>query len=89
MLIRAAECFLGIPKAKGKRRLTIVRHHRNGQHQDEANIYGGCKGIVDCLVLWGLLVDDAPKWLENGKPQQIPLDKGEKPFTELILEDIA
>lgn len=53
MLIRAAAGFLAIPKATGKRRLTIIRHHRNGQHQDEANIHGGSKGIVDCLVAWG------------------------------------
>lgn len=89
MLIRAASTFLKIPKAKGKRRLTIERHHRNGQHQDEANIHGGCKGIVDCLVLWQLLVDDAPAFIEHGTPIQIPLNKGEKPFTVLILEDIA
>ena len=89
MLIRAASTFLAIPKAKGKRLLTIERHHRKGQHQDEANIHGGCKGVVDCLVAWGLLVDDAPEWLEHGTPHQIPLEKGEKPYTVLILEDAA
>jgi hypothetical protein len=89
MLIRAASTFLSIPKAKGKRRLTIERHHRAGHHQDEANIHGGCKGIVDCLVLWQLLVDDAPEWIEHGTPKQIPLVKGEKAYTVLTIEDIA
>jgi hypothetical protein len=86
--IRAAAGFLEIPRATSKRRLTIERHART-RAQDEANVHGGCKGLVDDLVQLGLLVDDSPAWLEHGTPRHLPLAKGEKPFTVLILENCA
>jgi hypothetical protein len=86
--IRAASTFLSIPKATGKRRLTIERHFK-GKPQDEANIHGGSKGIVDALVEWKLLVDDSPDWIEHEHPVQLRLAPRQKPFTVLILEDIA
>lgn len=83
-LIRAAPGFLGIPKATGKRRLTIERH---GRHIDPDNLIGGAKGIIDNLVALKLLVDDNEKYVEShGKC--IPLTRGKKPKTVLILEDI-
>ena len=86
--IRAAPGFLLVPRAAGKRRLTIERHART-RPQDEANVHGGCKGLVDDLVLLGLLVDDSPDWIEHGHPRHVPLAKGERAFTVLILEDVA
>jgi len=50
-------------------------------------VHGGCKGLVDDLVELGLLVDDAPAWIEHGTPRHVPLAKGENPFTVLILEN--
>lgn len=47
--------------ARGKR---IVRIHafRRQRTRDEANLIGGCKGLVDGLVRAGLLVDDSRQW---------------------------
>lgn len=75
-----------VPKACGKRRLTIEAHGR--QAMDTANIIGGTKGIVDNLVQLGLLVDDTPDCLEIAA-LNVPLPKGEKPHTVLILEDVV
>jgi len=86
--IRAAPGFLLIPRATCKRRLTIERHAK-GIPQDEANVHGGCKGIVDDLVQLRLLVDDSPAYIEHGIPRHVPLAKGERAFTVLILEDVA
>lgn len=86
-LIRACPNFLSIPRATGKRRLTIERHARTVP-QDHANVHGGCKGIVDDLVQLGLLVDDSPAWIEHGTPRHVRLAKGEKPYTVLILEEV-
>lgn len=87
-LIRAAPGFLEIPKATAKRKLTIERHAR-GVQQDEANVHGGCKGIVDDLVQHGLLVDDSPQWLEHGTPRHVRLERKQKAHTVLILEEIT
>lgn len=86
--IRGARGFLDIPRATTRRRLTIERHARTVP-QDEANVHGGCKGIVDDLVQLGLLVNDSPQWIEHTPPRHIRLNKGEKPHTILILEDVA
>ena len=86
--IRGAAGFLAIPRATGKRRLIIERHART-RPQDESNVHGGCKGLLDDLVQLGLLVDDSPEWIEHGTPRHVPLAKGEKPYTILLLEDCA
>ena len=86
MLIRGAPGFLDIPRAHGKRRLTIERHAKGTL--DEQNLIGGAKGIIDDLVQLGLLVDDKPAFLDLGKPVQARVQKHEKrPYTLLILED--
>nr|WP_320131982.1 hypothetical protein [uncultured Holophaga sp.] len=88
LLIRGASGFLDIPRARGKRRLTIERHARGTL--DEQNLIGGAKGIIDDLVQLGLLVDDKPAFLELGRPVQARLQKGERrPYTLLILEEVA
>lgn len=86
--IRAAPGFLLVPRATGKRRLTVERHAR-GVPQDPSNTIGGAKGIIDDLVQLGLLVDDTPEFIEHGTPRHVPLAKGERAFTVLILEDVA
>ena len=87
--IRAATGFIAIPKAKGKRRLTIERI--GWKKLDPLNLLGGAKGIVDCLVQAGLLVDDSEEWLVLGTPIQRLVDyrKGENPHTYLHLEEVA
>lgn len=84
-LIRAADGFLDIPRATGKRRLTILRH---GRAIDPDNLIGGCKKcITDNLVELGVLKGDTKKLIEICS-DSIPLQKSEHPWTELILEDI-
>lgn len=88
ILIRAAHGFLDVPRAHGKRKLTIERHALG--ILDEQNLLGGAKGIIDNLVQLGLLVDDDPEHIEHGKPVQARLKKGERrPYTLLILEEVA
>lgn len=88
VLIRGSEGFLDIPRAQGKRKLTIERHAKG--ILDEQNLIGGAKGIIDDLVQLGLLVDDKPTFLDLGKPLQERLQKDEKrPYTLLILEEVV
>ncbi len=62
----------GIPKAGGKRRVWLTRIYRPGKRPyDDANLRGGGKAIVDCLVTRGLLKDDSPRWFE-GIYSQVP-----------------
>ena len=46
-----------IPKATGRRRLKIISYRRR-KMPDDANLRGGCKGLVDACVRAGLLLDD-------------------------------
>jgi len=62
MLIRAGVGFLEVPRATGRRKLTIERHARKGLDPD--NLLGGAKCcITDNLKKMGLLVDDNDKWV--------------------------
>lgn len=85
MLIRCAKGFLEIPKAEGKRTLTIERH--SPRELDEPNLIGGAKGIIDNLVQLGLLVDDKPKFLDL-RVKQVKVKKAGE-HTLLILEEVA
>lgn len=86
-MIRAAHGFLDIPRAKGRRKLTIERHSRGVL--DTQNLIGGAKGIIDNLVQLGLLVDDRPDCLDLALPVQRKTRAGEHPYTLLILEEVA
>lgn len=86
-VIRGTHGFLEIPKATGKRRLTIERHGK--QPMDLDNLIGGAKGcITDNLRDLGLLVDDRPEMIEF-HAVNVPLEKGEKPHTILIIEEVS
>lgn len=59
--IRAARLAFKVPKAKGRRRITLTRLYNGRQREwDRDNLIGGMKVIVDALVLEGLLVGDDP-----------------------------
>ena len=45
-----------------RRRLVKIISYRRQRITDEANLIGGAKGLVDCLVRAGLLVDDSDRW---------------------------
>ncbi len=50
----------GMDRAIGKR-LVVITSFRKQRCRDEANLIGGCKGMIDGLVRAGLLVDDSIK----------------------------
>ena len=74
-------------KARGKRRLSIIRFGK--RRLDLPNLVGGCKGVIDCLVGYGLLVDDDDRHLELGRIENGKLAKGQAPHTRLILEECS
>jgi Holliday junction resolvase RusA-like endonuclease len=61
-VVSALNQIPAIPRAKGKRRLTICRHGRKAMDQD--NLAGGCKALIDILKAKGLLIDDNPDMAE-------------------------
>ena len=73
-----------IPKAKGKRRLSLVWHlPKGGKRRDEDNVF---KTLNDCLVVLGMLKNDSPVWLERGGIEY--RREGRKGLT-VILEETA
>ncbi len=85
MAILSLLCF-HIPKANGKRRLTIERYGK--RRVDVDNIIGGAKScITDNLRKLGLLLDDDDESVEF-VARNCKLDKGQKPFTKIILTEI-
>lgn len=73
-------------KATGKRKLTIERYGL--RRLDPDNIVGGAKGcIIDNLRALSLLVDDHDDAVELSA-RNMARAKGEKPYTNIILQDI-
>jgi len=86
-LIRAAKGFIDVPKATKKRHLRIERYGK-GKPLDPDNLIGGAKCVItDNLKDMGLLVDDSDKWLAL-EGENMPLPKGQKPHTILLLWDV-
>lgn len=73
--------YLGVPRATGRRRLT-VHVRKRGPLVDGANLN---KSLRDALVQVGLLVDDSAEWLEGSDPV---VERGKVTSTTIILEDI-
>lgn len=46
----------------GWERVVRIFTYRRQRITDTANLVGGAKGMVDCLVRAGLLVDDSDRW---------------------------
>lgn len=84
-MISMARVVESLQPANGKRRVTIERHGK--RMLDADNMAGGCKGFIDELCAFKLLVDDSPKWLEL-VTLHVPLTKGERPHTIVFLEDV-
>lgn len=75
-----------IPEASTKRRVTITRVYIGRQQEmDYANLVGGAKACVDALKIAGLIVDDAPAWLEDCYAQL----RGGFRGTSFLVEEIA
>lgn len=77
-----------VPRASTRRRLVIMRIFAGRQSAfDHANFVGGCKPLVDALVLAGVLVDDSATHLEDHYRQRRARD-GEKPGVHIVVEDL-
>jgi hypothetical protein len=64
--------------------VSVALEIRSFRHNtlDHGNLVGGCKGLVDCLVQEGVLLDDSPDWLSDSYEQTI--DRKDK-RTEIVL----
>jgi hypothetical protein len=54
-----------------RRRLVKVMSYRSRRITDAANLIGGAKGLIDCLVRAGLLVDDSDRWCSISYAQRL------------------
>jgi hypothetical protein len=71
LLVKHERIRLRIPTATGRRRVTITRHYGGRcKERDRGNLVGGAKALMDALVLEGLLVDDAPSWVDDWYQQE-------------------
>ena len=62
---RAARLTRSIPKADGRRRVTLARLYGGRQQErDYDNLAGGMKAVVDAMVSEGLLTNDTPDQAE-------------------------
>jgi hypothetical protein len=75
------------PKATSPRLLHILSI-RKRLITDDANLRGGCKGLVDAIVAAGLLVDDKDSKAKIHYSQQTLAQAGvTKPTTVITVED--
>ena len=79
---RATSC----PEATGMRRVTITRVYSGRQRAyDGDNLRGGCKPLVDAMVLAGLLVDDDAANAQVHYAQE----RGEQSSTRILVEELG
>lgn len=82
-LLAAEAIFQGVPKAKGKRRVSLaIVLSGNQRPYDRDNAW---KLLLDSCVKAGLLVDDSPEWCETG---DVAYERGKTTRTTITFEDI-
>lgn len=75
-----------IPRATRRRRVIFTRHYcGRAQERDRGNLVGGMKPLLDAMHRVGLLVDDAPEWVEDWYRQQRSTRSG----TMITLEELC
>ena len=74
-----------IPKALGKRKVTITRY--SPYAIDYGNFVGGCKPILDGLVMSGALKDDSMEWCKE-EYEFIKVSKRVDMRTEITIEEM-
>ena len=84
-LVSALNKIPKIPKATGKRRLTIVRYGKGRLDRD--NLVGGCKWLVDAIKERGLILDDCEKSCELVVSQVV--SRKVAAHTEVTIEEAA
>lgn len=72
----------GVPKATGKRFLTLEIIQHKGRGLDPDNL---CKVTFDALKNTGYIKDDSQKWLEYSPPK---ITRGKQTKTIITLRDI-
>jgi hypothetical protein len=78
-----------LSKAIGKRNLLVRREYKGReQERDYVNLVGGCKAVVDALVLEGLLVDDSPALLAD-RYEQVRVPKDAPSGVWFEIEEVA
>ncbi len=78
----------GMDKATGKRLVKIHAYRRQRCH-DEANLIGGCKGLIDGLVRAGLLVDDDRAHATFTYAEDVASKSPtKKPCTRILIEEV-
>lgn len=78
----------GVPKAAGKRRVSLTAYLGKGQRRwDPDNTW---KSLLDALVACGVLADDSDKWAELGPVAFVRLGRKDPgpPRCEIALEDV-
>jgi hypothetical protein len=73
----------GIPKATGKRRVSLVLTLAPRQRAGDPD--GHWKSVLDALVAAGMLVNDSHVWCELGP---VTFERGKGKATTIILEDL-
>ena len=76
-----------VSPAMGKRRVTITIHKtkRSRRLDDQPNLDGRSKAILDALVEHSALIDDSPMWLDF--PRVIEGEKRDTEQTVITIED--
>lgn len=80
-LVAAYALALGIPRAQGRRRVTVRVEARGTPPDPDAAL----KSLLDALVACGLLIDDSGEWCELGTPTAV---RGREDRTVVTLEDL-
>lgn len=90
---RAARLKVRIPRARTRRRVTIVRNYGGrARERDRDNLIGGAKAVIDAMVSEGLLVDDTSLGAEIHYDQRriIPPLKGVPPvYITIEIEELT
>ncbi len=83
LLIRAA---IPVPPILNIKLSVRIHAFRTRRCSDEANLIGGCKGLIDGLVRAGLLVDDSREWATFLYAEDVAsLSPTKKPATRIII----
>lgn len=73
-----------------RRRKVRIISFRRQRITDNANLVGGAKGLIDCLVRAGLLVDDSDRWAAISYEQGLRSDpRNPLPGADCIVVEIT
>lgn len=85
LLLVSQRNLLGIPVARGRRRVVITRlYSKHGRERDRGNLIGGCKMLLDAMTRAGLIVDDREQYVEDHYHQR----RAPAPGTLVLIEEL-